>query len=110
MRWPAVSKYDDEEEGVSWDAQQIGLGFQRPISLWRTGKFIDKFRHMQIDVCILKLCRQSTVDIHTRACMYLPYKIVPLLQFPVSFIATTFIFNTILLTPSLFFPLQPILQ
>jgi hypothetical protein len=36
MRWPAVSKYEDKVEGVSWDAQQQGLGFERPISLWRT--------------------------------------------------------------------------
>lgn len=37
MRWPAVSKFEDKVEGVSWEAQQSGLGFQRPISLWRTG-------------------------------------------------------------------------
>ena len=38
MRWPAMSKFEDKIQGVSWDAQQSGLGFQRPISLWRTGK------------------------------------------------------------------------
>lgn len=49
MRWPAMSKLDDKVEGVSWDAQQSGLGFQRPISLWRTGHLSHLFRTLSID-------------------------------------------------------------
>jgi Peptidase family C69 len=36
QRWPAMSKWEDEVEGVSFESQNNGLAFQRPISLWRT--------------------------------------------------------------------------
>lgn len=56
MRWPAVSKFEDQVEGVSWDAQQSGLGFQRSISLWRTGEpYLNRrLNHLVIKVTAVK--------------------------------------------------------
>jgi hypothetical protein len=36
MRFPPQSKLRDAINGVSWAAERSGIGFQRPISLWRT--------------------------------------------------------------------------
>lgn len=36
MRFPPKSKYSDPVNGVEWSDYNKGLGFQRPISLWRT--------------------------------------------------------------------------
>jgi hypothetical protein len=36
MRFPAVPKWVDSVNGVSYEQYNAGVGFERPISLWRT--------------------------------------------------------------------------
>jgi hypothetical protein len=62
MRWPAMSKLDDKVEGVSWDAQQSGLGFQRPISLWRTGNSRHSLLTFSANFLLVKRVRAYDCD------------------------------------------------
>jgi len=36
MRFPPLAKWADKSQGVDWTDYSAGVGFERPISLWRT--------------------------------------------------------------------------